>query len=183
MDVSPGDPGTRHFDNTVQYVFHVSSTSDNRLAPTRTATNVICTFASDTDAQCWVGDKDYVNGDPSSDGGMTSADGKMKVFAGRRADPFFFNLNGFKAVTAFVGANAGGLMPDAAGCPQLVAAQGSALRGMLTEGPQGSGSGNHVPCSGSSANCFEDLERHVPRGAGRRDAAQRGYEQGARGVG
>lgn len=157
MAVSPGDPGTRHFDNTVQYVFHVSSTSSID-SQTRTETKVICTFASDTDAQCWVGDKDYVHGDPSNESGMTSDDGKVKVFAGRRADPFFFNLNGFKAVTEYVGANAGSLMTDNAGCPQLIAAQGSALRAMLTEGPQGSGSGNHAPCSGSSANCFEDLD-------------------------
>jgi len=156
MDVSPGDPGTRHFDNTVQYAFHVSSTSaiDSQ---TRTVTNVICTFASDTDAQCWVGDKDYVHGDPSSESGMTSADGKVKVFAGRRADPFFFNLNGFKDVATYVATNSGSLTTDAAGCPNLGPPQGQALRAMLSEGPRGSGSANHAPCSGSSSNCFEDL--------------------------
>jgi hypothetical protein len=157
MGVSPGDPGTRHFDNTVQYVFHVSSTSSID-SQTRTETKVICTFASDTDAQCWVGDKDYVHGDPSNESGMTSDDGKVKVFAGRRADPFFFNLNGFKDVAAFVGSAAasGSLTTDAAGCPNLGAAQGSALRAMLSEGPRGNNT--HVPCSGSSANCFEDLD-------------------------
>lgn len=156
MDVSPGDPGTRTFDNTVQYVFHVSSTSaiDSQ---TRTETKVICTFTSDTDAQCWVGTKDYVKGDPSAAGGMTSADGKVKVFAGRRADPFFFNLNGFKDTVAavVVAAGSGSIIPDGAGCPTLDAATAGFLRGKLTEGPQGAGT--HVPCSGSSANCFADL--------------------------
>lgn len=154
MNVSPGDPGTRHFDNTVQYVFHASSTSaiDSQ---TRTETKVICTFASDTSVQCWVGDKDYVTGDPSGASGVTSADGKVKVWAGRRADPFFFNFNGFEDVAAYVGSNAGSLTFDGAGCPQLVAAQGSALRAMISEGPRGSNT--HPPCSGSSANCFEDL--------------------------
>jgi hypothetical protein len=157
MDVSPGDPGTRHFDNTVQYVFHVSSTSaiDSQ---TRTETKVICTFASDTDAQCWVGTKDYVKGDPSAAGGMTSADGKVKVFAGRRADPFFFNLNGFKDTVATVVTVAGGgtLMTDGAGCPTIDAGTASLLRGKLTEGAQGPAT--HAPCSGSSANCFADLD-------------------------
>jgi hypothetical protein len=156
MGISPGDPGTRHFDNTVQYVFHVSSTSAIN-SQTRTETKVICTFASDTDAQCWVGTKDYVKGDPSAAGGMTSADGKVKVFAGRRADPFFFNLNGFKDTVATVVAVAGGgtLTTDGAGCPTIDANTAAVLRGKLTEGPQGAAT--HAPCSGSSANCFADL--------------------------
>lgn len=158
MGVSPGDPGTRHFDNTVQYVFHVSSTSaiDSQ---TRTETKVICTFASDTDAQCWVGTKDYVHGDPSGTTGMTSASGKVKVFAGRRADPFFFNLNGFKDTVATVEAAVGSgqvSMFDGAGCPIIPAAIGGALRATLREGARGSAT--HAPCSGSSTNCFQDLD-------------------------
>jgi hypothetical protein len=155
MAVSPGDPGTRHFGPDVQYVFHVSSTP-TIVSTTRTETKVICTFASDTDVQCWVGDKDYVKGDPSGTDGVTSADGKLKVWAGRRADPFFFNLNGFKDTVTFVEGAAGGLMTDGAGCPTIDAATAGLLRSKLTEGPRGAMT--HAPCSGSSANCFQDLD-------------------------
>jgi hypothetical protein len=154
MAVSPADPGTRHFGPSVQYVFHVSSTP-TIVSMNRTETKVICTFAADNDAQCWVGDKDYVKGDPSGTDGMTSADGKVKVWAGRRADPFFFNLNGFKDTVGFVEQNGSGLSFDNAGCPQLSALQGAGLRAQLAEGPRGSNT--HPPCSGSSSNCFEDL--------------------------
>jgi hypothetical protein len=48
-------------------------------------------------------------------------DGKMKVFAGPRNDPFFFNIQGFRKVTGFVAANFTALAPTlaAGGCPQL----------------------------------------------------------------
>src|SRR4051794_3612256 len=110
MTVSPGDSTTRHFDNTVQYVFHVNSYANVTTFPASnpTETKVICTFENDTSIQCWVGgDKDYVTGDPSNTAGLTSADGKLKVFAGRRSDPFFFNLNGFKDAVATVEAVSG----------------------------------------------------------------------------
>jgi hypothetical protein len=35
-----------------------------------------------------------VTGDPSSAAGLTSRDGKLRVYAGLRDDPFFFNLQG-----------------------------------------------------------------------------------------
>ena len=158
MTVSPGDPGTRHFDNTIQYVFHVNSKAALD-STTATETKVICTFASDTSAQCWVGDKDYVKGDPSATTGMTSADGKLKVFAGRRSDPFFFNLNGYKdAVIAVEGAVAGGAITSAttAGCPHISAAMGAGLRATLDE--QARGSNTHAPCSGSNVDCFKALD-------------------------
>jgi hypothetical protein len=158
MTVSPGDPGTRHFDNTVQYVFHVDSKATVD-ATTATETKVICTFTSDTAAQCWVGTADYVTGDPSGTSGMTSADGKVKVFAGRRSDPFFFNLNGFKdAVKTVELAVAGGAITSAsvAGCPHITAAMGSGLRAILDE--QAQGANTHAPCSGSAVDCFAALD-------------------------
>jgi len=159
MTVSPGDPGTRHFDNTVQYVFHVNSVSEFG-GSNATETKVICTFSDDTHIQCWVGDKDYVKGDPSNTAGITSADGKVRVFAGRRSDPFFFNLNGFKdAVTTVEGAIAGGMITSAstAGCPHIDAATGSALRNLLTEQAVGSAR-THAPCNGSDVDCFKRLD-------------------------
>jgi hypothetical protein len=73
-------------------------------------------------------------GDPSNTAGITSITGKVKVFAGRRSDPFFFNATGFsKAVTSL------GLItpaPDLAGCPTAIdAAQAMGLRTQLSTGP------------------------------------------------
>jgi uncharacterized protein DUF4331 len=155
MTVSPGDPGTRHFDASTQYVWHVSSLSQFG-APNATETKVICTFASDTSIQCWVGDKDYVKGDPSATSGLTSADGKIKVFAGRRSDPFFFNLNGFKDAVAGVEMTAV-TAATAGGCPHITAAQGSGLRAALDEQAVGSAR-THAPCDGSDVDCFKKLD-------------------------
>jgi len=162
MDVSPGDPGTgsgaRHFDNTVQYVWHVNSV-DMFGSTTPTETKVICTFASDTSIQCWVGNKDYVTGDPTSTSGLTSADGKIRVFAGRRSDPFFFNLNGFKdAVKLVETVAAGGLGGIGSSspqmCPHLTAQQAGGVRATLQEGSAGSATTN-FPCPAGQQDCFK----------------------------
>lgn len=60
-------------------------------------------------------------GDASPEAGITSASGKTKVFAGRRFDPFFFNLVGFQETAKFIGANATALLAgaDPAGCPRI----------------------------------------------------------------
>jgi hypothetical protein len=161
MTVSPADPGTRHFDSSVQYVFHVNSKASVDAA-TATETKVICTFQSDTSIQCWVGDKGYVTGDPSANAGLASSDSKIRVFAGRRSDPFFFNLNGYKdAVTDVEAGISLGLLgsgnTNVAGCPLIPPANGSGLRAVLDEPAVGSGA-THAPCSGSSADCFIDLD-------------------------
>lgn len=167
MDVSPGDPGTmgsgasapRNFGPSILYVFHVTSI-DKYPPTTSTETKVICKFNSNTDAACWVGNTDYVHGDPSSTTGVTSASTKVKFFAGRRSDPFFFNFNGFvDAVTTIDTAEGGsgsGLLPldtNGDGCPDaLPAAEGSALRAQLQEGPTGANA--HAPCNGTDTDCF-----------------------------
>jgi hypothetical protein len=139
MDVSPRDDGTRGFDPSVLYVFHLTSKPGRGVgAAGGTETKVIVRFASSSSVQCWVTDaagaviKDYVTGDPSR-AGVASILGKIKVFAGRRADPFFFNQAGFdSAVTAL---RASTLNPDPAGCPMGIdEAQAQALRSMLETG-------------------------------------------------
>ena len=158
MTVSPGDDGTRHFGPSVQYVFHATSHpgADNMHAfPTPgTESKVICTFTSDTAGACWVvlGStvKDYVKGDFSSTSGLSSADGKIKVFAGHRGDPFFFNLSGFHAAQHAVEL-AGALPTNVAGCPTLPEANAHGLRALLggvqATDPDGL-------CAPNQADCF-----------------------------
>lgn len=124
MSISPADPGDRAFGPDVQYVFHVTSKEQlGVLVPGGNETRVICTFESSTSAQCWIADssgtKDYVTGDPSNPAGITSTSGKVRLFAGRRSDPFFFNLQGFRDAVGAVRtvANTAGFVADAAGCP------------------------------------------------------------------
>jgi hypothetical protein len=130
LDVSPLAATTSKFSNQVQYVFHLGAGPSFGMPPAQ-LTNIICTFATDQTASCWVGTSEYVHGDASATTGITSADGKVKVFAGLRDDPFFFNLNGFKDAVATVDAAEGSLMFDMAGCPQLNAATAGAVAGML----------------------------------------------------
>ncbi|CAN5922956.1 hypothetical protein BH11MYX3_BH11MYX3_17610 [soil metagenome] len=166
MTVSPGDPGTRTFGDAVQYAWHVTSKAGmpSQVIPVNAAgdveTKVICTFVSNTNASCWVVSgtttKGYVTGDPSATAGMTSADGKVKVFAGRRSDPFFFNLQGFRnAIAGVKGALAAatpgaGLTTD--GCPNaLPDTATNNLRTVLSTQQTGAG----VPaCSTTTLDCF-----------------------------
>jgi hypothetical protein len=163
MTVSPGDDGTRVFGPTVQYVFHVRSRVGTTGAmvvaqPGGVETNVICTFASNTSAQCWVVSgttvKGYVKGDPSATTGLTSADGKLKVFAGRRSDPFFFNLQGFRDAIAAVAGAAATLTFNAGGCPiNLPDATVAALVGLL-KNQSVNGTTGSPPCSTTVKDCF-----------------------------
>src|SRR5262245_12813816 len=140
MDVSPLDDRTRRFGPSVLYVFHVTSKSGLGVGNAGgTETKVICRFASNTSVQCWVTNadrtitKDYVTGDPSASVGVTSVQGKVRVFAGRRSDPSFFNTAGLTSAVAMINSLAPAL--DATGCPTITVAQADALRTALATGP------------------------------------------------
>lgn len=93
-----------------------------------TTSQVICTFDSNDNSavRCWVGDESssaFVQGDPSDAASPLEMNG-IKVFAGPRDDPFFFNFAGFAATTAAVNnlcvvQNGCGAVLDANGCPDL----------------------------------------------------------------
>ncbi|HEX3762623.1 MAG TPA: hypothetical protein VHW23_28195, partial [Kofleriaceae bacterium] len=140
MDLSPRDDGTNAFGPAVLYVFHLTSKSGIGLTQTGgTETQVICRFDSNTSVQCWVvsagATKDYVTGDPSSPAGVTSLTGKVRVFAGRRSDPRFFNGSGFTAASAMYQALNTGTR-DADRCPVgLQAGQGVGLLNALASAP------------------------------------------------
>lgn len=162
MSVSPGDVETRTFGPDVQYVFHVHSKAQIGVGTpgVGTETRVLCTFASSTSAQCWVLEgstvKDYVSGDPSDPAGITSQSGKVRLFAGRRSDPFFFNLQGFRAaITALT--NRFGQNPqiqlDAAGCPtNLSNNEAATIMGLLDDPIAG-----QPPCAATGKDCFANL--------------------------
>jgi hypothetical protein len=185
MTVSPIDDDTHHFGPSVQYVFHVSShpgatTHDAFTAP-GTEERVICTFASETSIQCWVASGqtpiDYVTGDPSNTAGLTSHDGKMKVFAGRRSDPFFFNLAGFLTAQAIIEDDCSGGPPpapriacpgalgpppganivDAAGCPHIPGGA-AAIAAQLSASQSGAAHPSTLgPCPANQRDCFLNL--------------------------
>src|SRR4051812_1770566 len=94
MTVFPAATTGAKFSDKVQYVIHTSSGA--AFGNTTASEDVICTFDAAQKIQCWAGTDAYVTGDASAASGLASADGKFKVFAGLRADPFFFNLDGFK---------------------------------------------------------------------------------------
>jgi hypothetical protein len=142
MTSNPGATSTTLFDNTVQYVFHTASAiAFTGAVPTSGGVDVIVTFsgtAAPQTFQAWVG-TDYVTGPTGGTTGTTSADGKIQVWAGPVADPFFFNLDGFHTAVADVVSNepalvAGNAFNDA-GCPTLPSGTGAALVAQLAHNP------------------------------------------------
>lgn len=129
MTVQPFAAAGATFSADTQYVFHVTSRASYGATPMETL--VICELASATSAQCWVGDEAYLSGDPSAEAGLTDAESRIRVFAGQRNDPFYFNLDGFVATVALVKAAAGSLTFDAANCPAVDAGTSAALRNQL----------------------------------------------------
>ncbi|HZS41228.1 MAG TPA: DUF4331 family protein [Polyangia bacterium] len=154
MDVFPNAVTGSKFSNTVQYVFHTTSKA-TLLSATSTPANVICTFDTTQKISCWVTGAGgavagYVTGDASATTGLTSADGKIKVFAGLRDDPFFFNLAGFKNVAKVVagalktGPGAGNPITSidpATGCPTVPNSTSMAAINGLKSNAAGTGPG------------------------------------------
>lgn len=155
LTVSPADDGTRAFGPTVQYVFHVQSHPGFLQAGVES--KVICTFTSNTAGQCWAVDPDgkvvdYVSGDMSAAAGRASNSGKFRVFAGRRSDPFFFNLSGF--LTAVSTVKGAGIQPNGS-CPTIDALTAGAVRGQLQATP--TNSTTNGPCAEGERDCFIDF--------------------------
>lgn len=159
MTVSPAaDVATAKFSNSAHYVFHTAS-RDGFLNQQAVPTDVICSFDTAQRISCWVGagTTNFVTGNASAPAGISSADGKVKVFAGGRKDHFFFNLDGFNAVRTAVKARHATLpiTLDANGCAAasgtntdgLTPAQTAAVRTQLASAPGG----------GPATDFFKDL--------------------------
>ncbi|MEO0325896.1 MAG: DUF4331 family protein [Myxococcota bacterium] len=135
MNVAPFATDGSAFGTAAQYVFHVGNT--DAFGGATDERTVLCQFWSATGIECWVQGADgsvlaYVEGNPSDPAGITSDDGGVRVFAGARNDPFFFEFNGFNNTRAAVLDAAGALTFDDAGCPALDEATSMALVGLLT---------------------------------------------------
>lgn len=141
-----GALATTKFSDAVQYNFRVNSTTAFGAAATK-ADNILCKFDNSTpqNFECWgpgaAGSAtEYVKDVVGNTAGKTSTSGKMKVFAGVRDDPFYFNIRGFADVGATVNAAAkvtgtGALTKDAAGCVNNIdAATSAALVNKLKQG-------------------------------------------------
>lgn len=139
MNVHPMAGETATFSEAVAYVLHVNSSDEYGEAQTQT--NVVCQFYTADAIECWAGDE-YVTGDPSDTDGITSASGMLRVFAGRRDDPFFFELTGFKEVVADVVASEPTLSYDDEGCPNIGGTTSDALVAQLSHGLDGADASN-----------------------------------------
>ncbi len=115
------------FSDAAVYVFHTRSQPAFGGTPAAPV-DVSCTFEGTTTqtVTCAAGGT-TVSGDASDPAGITSADGKLRVFAGLRNDAFFFNSSGFNATRGAVINAASSLSFDAAGCPALDEATSNAL--------------------------------------------------------
>jgi hypothetical protein len=134
LDVSPFAVATTKFSDAVQYAIHVKSAVNNSSA-THSDTDIICEFSASQQIECWVGASEYVTGDASSTAGISSASGKVKVFAGMRNDPFFFALDGFKAAVAAIEGTP--ITIPTSGCPSIGSSVSSALVGLLQSDGKG----------------------------------------------
>jgi hypothetical protein len=156
LTVSPADDGSRHFGDTIQYVFHIEQ--HTAFGAAGTESKIICTFASDTNGQCWLVDAngelvDYVSGDLSAVAGKAAGSNKFRVFAGRRSDPFFFNLSGFLTAKRTVNGASASLTFDK-GCPQFGATDTvpMTLRTQLAATPDNTT--ENGPCAQGVKDCF-----------------------------
>jgi hypothetical protein len=168
LDVAPLADTNSKFSDKVQYVLHTESTDTFGMPGTEK--NIICTFDAGQTIQCWVGSDVYVTGDASKDAGLTNEKGDVKIFAGLRDDPFFFNLDGFKDVVATVDAVKGTLSYDAAGCPTIDAATSTLLVTKLKTDPKSNPPGGTAKDFFAGKNVLSiviELDKTVLNGGGK----------------
>lgn len=97
------------FSDNVEYTFHVDS--GKRVGATTGTTSIVCRFSADQSASC------------RADGGA-----QLRVFAGKRDDPFFNNVKGTRAAyQRAAAALRDGAATDAAGCPSFDAKTTAAI--------------------------------------------------------
>jgi hypothetical protein len=132
------------FSDKVTYVFTVTSWEGYGAQENPDLTRAICKFLADgVKVECWLGDE-YAVGDPTAPEGILSDNGGLRVFAGRRDDPFFLEYTGFNntVAAAIMAVGTGAVTPDAQGCPLLTPEQSGGLVGLLKSGDDGAPASN-----------------------------------------
>lgn len=134
MTVFPAADTSSMFSDAVQYVFNLDTGTE--FGTTTESKKVVCMFDEAQMASCTLGTpgedaEDWVMGDVSAEGGVTSESGMFKVFAGLRSDPFFFNLEGFNDAVSNMQNSAGVLTYDVANCPDVDGPKSAEVVGML----------------------------------------------------
>jgi hypothetical protein len=133
MTIGRDVPASFRLSDRVQYVFHTTSRQSFGAQP-GPEFNIICEAEANGQIRCWAGNDIFLGGDASNPAGLESRDARLKIFAGVRNDPFFFNLTGLNTVNRTVGTVAGSLQFDAASCPRLDAATAGSLVTTLRTG-------------------------------------------------
>jgi hypothetical protein len=136
LNVYPNAGAGATFSPAVIYAFSISSSQ--AYGGPQKSKKLLCKFIDATNIECWL-PGEYVAGNPNTAQGITSASGKLRVYAGRRDDPFFLNYVGFgNTVNAAVQAAGAGMVQfDDQNCALLTPDQQAALGGLLTHGEDG----------------------------------------------
>ncbi len=116
MTIHPDAAADATFSDAVLYAFHVDSYTEYSGEAQHAL--VVCQFYDPQGIECWLGDE-YLVGDPSDPEGVSSASGGLRVFAGLRDDPCFFELDGLGDALGAMRAVAPDVDADAFGCPDV----------------------------------------------------------------
>jgi hypothetical protein len=114
------------FSDRIDYVFHVDS--GKVFGATTATTTITCRFPAPDRADCRAGDADVAQGDARAETGLKGRNGRLRVFAGLRDDPFFNNVRGTRAAyDTAAKALTDGAPIDMGGCPTFDAAATRAI--------------------------------------------------------
>lgn len=123
--------------DAIDYQFHISSsrTSDGRGRNVELS----CRFAVNEAIDCRGPGGERVRGSASGESGLSSRNGRLRVYSGQRNDPFFNNVKGTRwAYDAAAAALANGAVRDGAGCPAFDASTSAEIRRRWTSTSDGS---------------------------------------------
>ncbi|NII55451.1 DUF4331 domain-containing protein [Luteibacter sp. SG786] len=116
----------RSFSDRIAYTFHVDS--GNRFGETTASTTLTCRFSASYVARCELAGE-RADGMVDAPDGFASPSGRLRVFIGRRDDPFFNNVKGSRsAFEVAAAALKGGVSMDEDGFPAFDAATVASIR-------------------------------------------------------
>lgn len=108
----------RSFSDKLRYVFYVDS--GPRFGKTTVTMRIVCTFPNVGITDCRLGSVDRARGDAEKPAGLEGMNGRFRVFAGLRDDPFFNNVKGTRAAyQVALAAIKSGVTRDRGECPRL----------------------------------------------------------------